>query len=275
MDGGNAISRWLGRFIPLLACMLAFTPSPCAARNNSTQHGATFNDYILYAVRTMPRGGGYSTGRDAAENLSDKGVVWDERQRRLTISPHHARPSFCSSACYLALLKALQHCENRKAIPPLPSGAWKSMDIRMGQLDGEGVWGRANANGPGFAKLIKDLNAGINFSDIRYARPGDFMKIFWNDQIGKYESGHLVIFLRTYKAKTGQTIVEFWSSNMGLGYSVKSVDMATVSRAIFTRVQYPARFSAVESLPLMDEWLYSLLTSPVSYSEVRKKCRIR
>ena len=48
------------------------------------------------------------------------------------------------------------------------------------QADGVGIWGRANANGPGFSKLVHDLQAGINFTEPEKAVPGDFLKLFWN-----------------------------------------------------------------------------------------------
>lgn len=266
---------WFPRLKGLLLHALltaALLSGLCSAEAQQT---ATFNDYLIHAVRRMPRDGGYSTGSLAAENLATKGIVWNERRQRLDISPSRAKPSFCSSACYLVLLSALQHCEKRGAIPPLPPAAWKSMAVLPGQKDGEGVWGRANANGPGMAKLVADLKAGVNFEDIRYARPGDFMKIFWNEHIGKREAGHLVVFLRTFKTPDGKDAVEFWSSNSGAGYSVKAIELASVKRAIFTRILYPARFAGAHTLTPMDTWLHSLLNEPVSYREVRKKCHIR
>jgi hypothetical protein len=61
--------------------------------------------------------------------------------------------------------------------------------------DGESLWGRWNANGPGTARLFYELGLGRNFTSFSAARPGDFLKIFWTDAVGKNENGHSVIFL--------------------------------------------------------------------------------
>ena len=64
-----------------------------------------------------------------------------------------------------------------------------------GQRDGAGIWGRWNANGPGTARLFYELGLGRNFDDFEAAQPGDFMKIFWSEEVGRAEHGHSVIYL--------------------------------------------------------------------------------
>ena len=64
-----------------------------------------------------------------------------------------------------------------------------------GQRDGEGIWGRWNANGPGTARLFHEMDLGQNFDDFAEAQPGDFMKIFWSPEVGRAEHGHSVIYL--------------------------------------------------------------------------------
>jgi hypothetical protein len=78
-----------------------------------------------------------------------------------------------------------------------------------GQGDGVGIWGRWNANGPGTARLFEELHLGKNFTSFEEARPGDFMKIFWNDNIGGTESGHSVIYLGrgSPKEKEDETVL--------------------------------------------------------------------
>lgn len=135
---------------------------------------------------------------------------------------------------------------------------------RLGQHDGEGPWGWANANGPGLAVLVHRLGAGVNFEDWRKARPGDFMKIFWTDHIGRRESGHLTVLV-----KDGGDTVTFWSSNMPDGYGAKTVPKSQIRRVIFTRITRPERFNlapAVGSHP----WLSSLLRQEVGIKEVRR-----
>ena len=73
------------------------------------------------------------------------------------------------------------------------------------------------------------LGAGINFEDWRKARPGDFMKIFWTDRIGRRESGHLTVLV-----KDGGDQVTFWSSNIPDGYGARTVPKSRIRRVIFT-----------------------------------------
>ena len=127
-----------------------------------------------------------------------------------------AQPSFCSSATYCALIKALLLWDKDHKIS---REAWLAMKPFVGivdnmnpqgyyQSDGEGFWGRMNGNGPAVAVTIHELKAGYNFTAYRGAKtetcketpderyltdeewrnnpvwqqavPGDFMKIFWN-----------------------------------------------------------------------------------------------
>ena len=91
-----------------------------------------------------------------------------------------------------------------------------------GQRDGEGVWGRWNANGPGTARLFHELDLGRNFTDYALARPGDFMKIFWTSEVGRAERGHSVVYIGR-ELVGGTERVRFWSSNKPAGYGEKSV----------------------------------------------------
>ena len=112
--------------------------------------------------------------------------------------------------------------------------------------------------------LVHRLGAGVNFEDWRKARPGDFMKIFWTDHIGRRESGHLTVLV-----KDGGDTVTFWSSNMPDGYGAKTVPKSQIRRVIFTRITRPERFNlapAVGSHP----WLSSLLRQEVGIKEVRR-----
>lgn len=208
------------------------------------------------AEATKPQGGHGSPG---AENLP---LGPPHAPSRLP-SPE-ATPSFCSSACYLLLLKSLQLWDAAQPQPVISERAWLALIPRLGQHDGEGPWGWANANGPGLAVLVHRLGAGVNFEDWRKARPGDFMKIFWTDHIGRRESGHLTVLV-----KDGGDTVTFWSSNMPDGYGAKTVPKSQIRRVIFTRITRPERFNlapAVGSHP----WLSSLLRQEVGIKEVRR-----
>ena len=133
-----------------------------------------------------------------------------------------------------------------------------------GQRDGEGVWGRWNANGPGTARLFHETGAGVNFTDFAQARPGDFMKIFWNSNVGKREHGHSVVFLGGEDVK-GVPSVRFWSSNTGVGYGEKVVPRAKIVAAIFSRLTNPRALLRAPGLtPKVDPYLAGLLTKESS-----------
>ena len=128
------------------------------------------------------------------------------------------------------------------------------------------------SNGPGTARLFYEMNLGPNFSDFAQARPGDFMKIFWSNAVGRREHGHSVIYLGTETAN-GVENVRFWSSNLGVGYSEKVVPKAKISAAIFSRLTNPRAVTRAGTLsPKVDPYLASLLTADSSLAEARVNC---
>ncbi|MGB6220786.1 hypothetical protein [Haloferula sp.] len=212
-----------------------------------------FNSRVLAALRTMPSGGGYD-GSDATKNLLHGacGLTGGE----IRVDAKRAKPSFCSGATYLVLLEAL----GRGSEALLPE---------IDQQDGHGVFGRWNANGPGSAKLVADLGAGRNFTSWDEAKPGDFLKIWWTDQIGGRERGHLVVYLG-HDAES----VRFWSSNQPDGYGTKSVPRRDCKRVLFTRITKPERFANATQLPAVDPWLARMLREDFTWGEVASKCRV-
>jgi len=139
------------------------------------------------------------------------------------------------------------------------------------QRDGEGVWGRWNANGPGTARLFHELALGRNFDNIDSAKPGDFMKIFWSRAVGRNEHGHSTIFLGMENRPDGQ-YVRYWSSNVPSGYGEKSVPRSKIAYAIFSRLETPANLTRINNAPFVDTYLASLLRSRSSISEAGAKC---
>lgn len=260
-------------FLFLFSCALPSltlgeTTNEPASAKEKTQN--LINRHLVDIVKKMPREGGYSTGKNAADRLTNEAIVWDEQSQKLKVTPEKATPSFCSSACYLVLVQLLQRCPARTYTPEV----WQALDAQMGQKDGFGIWGRANANGPGFAKLIHDLGAGFNFEDQSHARPGDFLKIFWTPEIGHRERGHLVIYLGLAHTPDGKPAIQFWSSNQGVGYSQKTVPLDRMSRLLFTRITDLRAFQKIPTLPPHDPWLESLLKKPTTWKEVQKKCGV-
>ena len=265
------------------------------AGGNQTEE--SFNELLLNVIGQIPDGGGYYTGRAAKAELTqnawegmDKAVVIEENS--VTIDMNEARPSFCSSATYMALLKTLSVWDTEQVISV---EAWKNLKPYTVQGrawaiqdDGVGCWGRANANGPGFAVLAAQFGAGENtyiapknsyaseedyFAAWKQVKPGDFVKLFWNKYIGdngsNSESGHMVIFLGFTEStdadgnRTGT--VRYWSSNGSgyqpdRGYGISETKISSVYRAVSTRITHPESFADAEKImpDNKDAWLYSL-----------------
>src|SRR5581483_1678279 len=151
------------------------------------------NALVLEQISAMPSGGRYAATRVATIALQS---ATHFEQGKFFVLPNAASPSYCSGATYLVFLKVVEQLRREGALT-LDYDTLTALMIRDGQRDGEGTWGRWNANGPGTARLFYELKLGPNFSDFAQARPGDFMKIFWTPSVGKNEHGHSVIFLGT------------------------------------------------------------------------------
>jgi hypothetical protein len=223
---------------------------------------ADWNAAVLAAVREMPVGGGYSATSEASARLRNAA---DLRGDALVVRPSVARPSYCSGATFLVLLKVVAQAQASGALTLDPAALLPAM-----QRDGEGVWGRWNANGPGTARLFHELGLGENFTSWDAARPGDFLKIFWRDAVGANERGHSVVYLGTV-TRDGVECVRFWSSNKPGGYGEKIVPKAKIARALFSRLEHPERFALAASLPRTDTYLASLLERDSSFAEA---CRL-
>ena len=217
----------------------------------------------------MPQGGRYSVSHFAKIRLQSSAHF---ESGKFFIVP--SGPSFCSGATYLVFIRTIE------ALRDKPLGDKQKLDldyptleklIIRDQRDGEGIWGRWNANGPGTARLFHELQLGPNFDNFEEAKPGDFMKIFWSRQVGKNEHGHSTIFLGVENRPDGQ-YVRYWSSNIPNGYGEKSVPRNKIAYAIFSRLQTPANLARINNAPLVDNYLASLLRTRSSISEAGTKC---
>ena len=231
---------------------------------------ADFNKLILEQIRTMPSGGGYATNLHAHSALANSVQVAES----VNIQPERATPGYCSGAAYLVFLKTL-HALQESGTLSLSRETWATLVPRLRPdgkdtlPDGESVWGRWNANGPGTARLFHQLGLGRNFTEFSAARPGDFMKIFWTDAVGKKESGHSVVFLGLANVD-GVESVHFWSSNRPGGFGESSVPREKIARAIFSRLEHPERISSWPSLTQSDPYLAGLLTTESSFPEAAR-----
>ena len=233
-----------------------------------TAAAASYNALILDQMRKMPSGGKYSVSHFAKIKLQTAAHF---ESGNFFVIPTKPYVSFCSGATYLVFIRTIEELRDRGQLQ-LDYATLNQLIIRD-QHDGEGVWGRWNANGPGTARLFHELGIGRNFTDFSQAQPGDFMKIFWNNNVGRRESGHSVIFLGTSQHPDGE-YVRYWSSNIGMGYGEKEVPRSKIANAIFSRLETPANLTRVREIPNVDAYLGSLLRKQSNFAEARQKCGI-
>ena len=224
------------------------------------------NGLILEQIKLMPQGGRYSVSRFAKIRLQSAAHF---ESGKFFILPSAPYPSFCSGATYLVFIRTIETLRARGELY-LDFATLEQLIIRD-QHDGEGIWGRWNANGPGTARLFRELRLGRNFDDFSEARPGDFMKIFWSRQVGRSEHGHSTIFLGM-ENRLGVEYVRYWSSNVPSGYGEKIVPRNKIASAIFSRLETPANLSRIASAPEVDSYLASLLRKRSSFVEATQKC---
>lgn len=200
-------TRTTPRLLPALVLLAAFFFSIVV-------HGADNNALVLAQVRSMPQGGPYAANRLAMERFSSAVGV---KNGTLSVQATGALPNFCSEATYLVFLKVIAaQCDALHLAPDILN----ALLVRT-QPDGQGIWGRWNANGPGTARLFHELGLGRSFEQFNQAQPGDFMKIFWTQEVGNREHGHSVVFLGR-EQRDGVEMVRFWSSNIPGGYGENS-----------------------------------------------------
>ncbi len=262
----------------------------------------TWNEVILSVISGVKNGGGYYTGgRPTDEYPVTTGQAmynaFSIKSGRGVIDLSKARPSYCSSAVYMVMLKTLSVWDKNHVIS---KAAWQNLrpyTIRglsyPPQNDGDGCWGRANANGPGPAVLVKELGAGKNYyvaapSEYREAdgywkawakaEPGDLMKIFRTKYIGRDERGHMTVYLghRYALGENGKRddIIYYWSSQSSTGgYGIASSRASEIFRAVLTKVTKPAAFNNAKNIMPDDTetWLASLLEDHNASSKEMKR----
>ncbi len=226
---------------------------------------ADWNAEVVAATRAIPPGGGYAATSQAGARLRDAVSL---EAGNVKVNPSAARPSYCSGATYLVLLKVVERAQAAGNLR-LDAQALAALPPAM-QQDGQGVWGRWNANGPGTARLFYELSLGRNFIDWHEARAGDFLKIFWRDAVGAKERGHSVVYLGT-ESRGGLEFVRYWSSNQPGGIGEKMVEKSKIARALFSRLEHPERLADVSGLKATDPYLASLLERESSFAQACAK----
>lgn len=242
-----------------------FSSTLCGQSKNAAANGIpAVNRYVLAAIKTMPKGGGYDASPAAVDRLAASVSVKEDVIHQ---DLNTAKASFCSGATYLVLLRVIHMLRRNGSLNLSPDAVkrFAKMDVK----DGESVFGRWNANGPGGAKLFAELKCGENFTSFEDARPGDFMKIWWTQEIGSKEHGHFVIYLGTDKSN-----VKFWSSNQPDGYGIKTVDKTTIQRVIFSRLDRIEHLENVVRLSDKNQFLADMLDKSFTWDRVVKECKI-
>jgi hypothetical protein len=214
------------------------------------------NALILQIINKMPQGGGYATNSAATSKLVEAAAVQKGKSGPAT-RPELAQPSYCSGATYLVFLGVVDQLIQDKKLK-LSDEDRAALEVRR-QLDGVGVWGRWNANGPGTGKFFHDLGLGSNHDGLDQAKAGDFLKIWWNDKIGRSERGHSVIFIKHAKTPEGEDGVQFWSSNEPDGMGLKTVPRKKIIRALISRFEHPEALTKLSTLPAKDAFLAGML----------------
>lgn len=220
----------------------------------------TFNEKVLKAINEMPKKGGYVLTSVSPKKLRDA-FSWNLDE--LNVNPKVAIPSYCTTATYLVFYKALQSVWSVQGLP-----SKEILEILKPNVEADGVkiWGRWNSNGPGTAKFVHDNELGINFFSLSEARPGDFLKIYWNDEVGKNERAHSVVFI-----KSQNNTLTFWSSNKDTdGYGVRTIPLSMAKKLLFSRITVPENITNLTSQPVTDEFLASMLTKVSSWEEVKE-----
>lgn len=219
----------------------------------------TLNEKVLKAIETMPKKGGYVLTSASAKKLRD---VFSWNLDELSVNAKLATPSYCTTATYIVFFKVLKSYWDENGYPTK-----EIQELFKPKLENDGVriWGRWNSNGPGTAKLFHDTDIGTNFEDLSKALPGDFLKIWWNDEVGKNEKGHSVVFL-----KSDATTITFWSSNKDTaGYGIRTIPKTMAKRLLFSRLDKPEKAVNVFNEPVTDTFLASMLTTVSSWEEVK------
>ena len=269
-----------------LSVVAAFLVLPATATGDH-------NELVLEKIEAMPAGGHYASYRKEApegkrfddlyatvESLGNALEV--DRKGRLEVKPRRALPgSFCSSATWLLFCEVIAELQ-RDGVVPADQDLSRELaavgdqnEVIHGKLDGVGLFGHWNADGPGTAVLFHRLGLGKNFLGYETAKPGDFLKIFWNEHIGKGERGHLVVYLGDNESGDA---IQVWSSNLknadgSSGYGTMWVEKSRIHRALFSRLEHPehlVRWLDLSEAEKTSDYLVRIRQTGSNEAEMRK-----
>ncbi len=214
----------------------------------------------------------YSTSKKAHDAL--RRCFGFTKNHHLYYFPESLTLSYCSGAVHTAVLAALiDWSRARPGEITLRRDDWKNL-VPRSVKDGDRVWGWANSNGAGYAVLVHELGAGHSFTEWEKARPLDIVKLWWTQEIGGLERGHLAILL----AVREQDILIWGAHDRDKtgrgGIYVKSIPKEKIKRILFTRITKPKAFEKASRIGY-NEWLNSLLRVRVSWEETLRRSGVR
>ncbi len=247
----------------LLALLLILSSCAQVAPTTTTAPSQDTNPLILAAIKTMPHGKGYAASQKDVDRLAAS-VTLQNRSFKQDLPK--IGPTFCSGATYLVFLRTIEQLHLTQSLPETTLTRYANLGVQ----DGEEIFGRWNANGPGTAKLFADLNCGVNFTSYPHARPGDFLKMWWTTAIGGKERGHLVIYL----SQTPTTLT-YWSANQPNGYGTKTTQKSKIQHHLFSRLTSPQNLANAAKLSSKDQFLADMLRKDFTWSQVVQKCRVQ
>jgi hypothetical protein len=207
------------RRLPLLLAGIAvatLTSGAAAEPRARACAGVDYNAMILDIIHAMPKGGGYSLSADTVElpHITAHNIGAGRWEMRV----YDGQPTHCTGATYAVFAHLAAVLQNAGDIRLAPDqiralSVLRTMPNGTSRHDGQGPFAIFNSNGAGAAALLKHTGTGFSFRDekLDYARPGDFLKIFWNGGVGANEQGHQVVYTG-HKTVGGRDMVCFWSS---------------------------------------------------------------
>jgi hypothetical protein len=202
-------------FAGAVLAVLSFA-APAQAAGLRMCGSVDYNAMILRIIAKLPTGGGYSVNSSVVQmpTISAHNIGAGNWEMRV----YDGFPSYCTSAAYALYTRLVADLHNtgKLRLRPAQIESFKvkrTMPDGTARLDGEGLYGIFNSNGAGTAALIHHTGTGFSFRDdkLTYARPGDFLKMFWNNGVGSNEQGHQVVYLGRREVD-GRDMVCFWGS---------------------------------------------------------------
>jgi len=212
---GSAAARVLRALVAAAVAVVVSGAAHAASLGPRSCAGVDYNAMLLDIIAELPKGGGYSIGADFVSPAVQAHNIGAGRWEMRVYDGH---PSHCTSATYALFARLVAVLHNNGSIT-LSREEMRALEVHRrlpdgSQLvDGEGPYWIFNANGAGVAALFKHTGIGISFRDdaLAYARPGDFLKLFWNDNVGASEKGHQVVYLGR-RDVGGRDMICFWGS---------------------------------------------------------------